>query len=99
MGHDDRFRGQDPDYEFSRDDEPPPSSMNGFDESSMQQDQGGRPPVQDDGYVYGQDESPDDMGGGMRYRLPDEEGTDVGQEDEFGTYEDAPPDDDTEGNW
>ncbi|MFI0369373.1 hypothetical protein ACH35V_15935 [Actinomadura sp. 1N219] len=88
MGHDDRFRGQDPDNEFARDDE----------SSSMQQDQGGRPPVQDDGYLYGQDESPTHMGGAMRFRLPDEDGV-ARQEDEFGTYEDAPPDDETEGSW
>ncbi|TDD24867.1 hypothetical protein E1287_37800 [Actinomadura sp. KC06] len=89
MGRDARFRGQDLNSEFARDDE----------SSSMQQDQGGRPPVQEDGYVYGEDESPTDMGGAMRYRLPDEDRTVARQEDEFGTYEDAPPDDDTEGSW
>ncbi|MFI0410407.1 hypothetical protein [Actinomadura sp. 3N508] len=88
MGHGDRFRGQDPDNEFAYDDE-----------SSMQQDQGGRPPVQDDGYLYGPDETPAAMGGGMRSRAPDDDEMPGRQEDEFGTYEDAPPDDDTESTW
>ncbi|MFI0486381.1 hypothetical protein [Actinomadura sp. 9N215] len=83
MGHDDRFRGQDPDNEY------------GYDESSMQQDQGGRPHTQDDGYLYGQDEFPSGLSRAKQGR----HGTHARDVDELGGYEGEPPDEDTDGTW
>ncbi|MGH3244395.1 MAG: hypothetical protein ACRDNL_28750 [Spirillospora sp.] len=86
MGHDDRFRGQDRDYEYADDDET-------SDEFSMRQDQGGRPPAQDDGYSDGRDGFPSSLTGGGKKRR----GTRGRQEDEFGRDEADPQDDDTDG--
>ncbi|MFB4304769.1 hypothetical protein [Actinomadura sp. GTD37] len=85
----DKFRGQDPDHEFSQDDGYPTqdeypthdemsSSMSGYDESSMQQDRSGWPPEGEGDHppqrgYHGQDETTSNLGEGMRSRRPGEE--------------------------
>ncbi|RKS79439.1 hypothetical protein BZB76_0905 [Actinomadura pelletieri DSM 43383] len=85
MEHDDRFRHQDPDRDYTQDDLS--TSMGGYDEAGIQQDPGA--PEQD---YYGQDEYPSDMAGGI-----DE--TDEHPEDEFADLESDLPKDDTERGW
>lgn len=89
MSDHDRFRGQDLDDEYSGDDDMS-AAMGGYDESAMQQDQGGRAPYgQGDAYSSAWDEYSSDMGDGAR----------GGREDESGAYEDEFPDDETGAGW
>ncbi|MFA1549715.1 hypothetical protein [Actinomadura chokoriensis] len=96
----DRFRGQDPDNEFSQDDYPTEdemsSSMGGQDEwsRSMRQDQGGRASDAESEYTYeqggyfGQDETSSNMhGDGMRGHRPDRKPGSFDEDDEFGDEE------------
>lgn len=101
----DRFRGQDPDHEYGQDEYPTQdemsSSMGGYDESSMQQDQGGWASEgehsSDSGGFHGQDEgtsSMDESGiqSDMQSRRPGEGRGRSQEEDEFG-------DDEPGGHW